>query len=278
MLAGMSFTHAAVLGGLVTLGFAVSSTCQAKPPNTADAVIATGFESPDKEGLFDALVRHDRLEVVEGQGVGGGAALKATYRGSNIGSERIVTRFKLPEGLDEASLQFDVKFDEDFQFVRGGKLHGLGPDRPITGGKPMKPDGWSARAMFDADGLRTYAYCQNKDGKYGEGPDRRIKFEFKKERYYAVTIYTKLNDPERDNGSMRIYVNGKGVADHRGIRFRSVGGDHTRITHLLFSTFHGGNSPRWAPKDREGNYIDVHAYFDNFAVYDGLNVRRKPAE
>ena len=32
-------------------------------------------------------------------------------------------------------------FDEDFQFVKGGKLLGLGPERHITGGRPIIPEG-----------------------------------------------------------------------------------------------------------------------------------------
>ena len=240
-------------------------------------VCSTDFEKPDKPGLYKTLERHKLLEVVEGQGVNGSHAIKATYVGGERGSSRIVTSFVLPQKLDEATLVYDVKFDRDFQFVKGGKLHGLGPEKPITGGRDMKPDGWSARAMFDADGLKSYVYCQNKEGKYGKGPERRIKYKFQKGRYYSVCIYVKLNQPaSKANGVVRIYVNGKGVAEHRAIRFRSVEGENTRISRLLFSTFHGGHDPSWAPKDGSGKYVNVHAYFDNLAVYDGLHLRKKP--
>jgi hypothetical protein len=242
-------------------------------------ICATDFESPDELGLYDRLKRDKLVKVVNGKGVAGSKALRVTYRGNKNGSERIVNTFKLPEALDEATLVFDVKFDKDFQFLKGGKLHGLGPDNRVTGGDKVKPDGWSARAMWRDDGLETYVYCQDKDTRWGQKPDRKIEFQFQTQRYYSISIYVKLNDPaEKSNGSMRIYINGKGVAEDRDIRFRAEQGDHTKITHLLFSTFHGGEDPSWAPKDKNGEYKDVYAYFDNFAVYEGLHLRKIPRE
>ena len=261
---------------LVCLGTGVGCIAQEQ---AAAPLCATGFEEQDDLGLYKALSRHKRVEVVEGEGVAGSSALKTTYRGYERGSERVVTRFALPEALDEATLVFDVKFDAAFQFVKGGKLHGLGPDKPITGGRKMQPDGCSARAMWREDGLETYVYSQNKKGRYGARPDRMRELEIPKGKYFAVSLYTKLNDPvDQANGVMRVYINGQLVADHRDIQFRSVDGDNTKISRLLFSTFHGGQDKSWAPKDREGNYTDVYAYFDNFAVYDGLHVRKKPGE
>ena len=245
----------------------------------AKPVCATDFTSPDELGLYKSLTRNKLVRVVDGEGVDGTEALKVTYRGYRRGSERVIQSFKLPRPLTEATLVFDVKFDDNFQFTKGGKLHGLGPDNRITGGNKVKPDGWSARAMWRAKGLTSYVYCQNKKGRFGQGPDRRLDFEFTTQRYYSVSIYVKLNDPvEKANGIARVYVNGKSVAEDRGIQFRAVDGGHTKITHLLFSTFHGGDDPSWAPKDKNGEYTDVHAYFDNFAVYEGLYVREKPGQ
>ena len=257
----------------------VALPCLAEDKGKDQPICATDFEASDEHGLYEQLAGHERLDVVEGEGVDGGQGLRATYEGYPRGSQRIVVNHKLPQRLTEATLVYDVKFDKAFQFVRTGKLHGLGPDKKITGGNKMQPDGWSARAVWDRSGVRSYVYCQNKDGKYGQGPDRRHKFDIPKGQYFSVTIYVKLNDPvDRANGVVRIYVNGKGVADHRGIQFRSVDGEKTKISHLLFSTFHGGSSPSSAPKDKDGDYTTVHAYFDNFAVYEGLHVREKPGD
>jgi hypothetical protein len=267
---------------LALLGFAsvqASTIADDRDDKASEPICATDFESRDELGLYDRLQRDKLVTVVDDEGVDGSKAIKVTYRGNKDGSQRIVDTFRLAKPLDEATLVFDVKFDEDFQFVKGGKLHGLGPDNRVTGGHKVKPDGWSARAMWHADGLKTYVYCQDKENKYGQGPDESLHFQFKKQRYYSVCIYVKLNDPvNQSNGVARIYVNGKVVAEDRDIQFRAEGGDHTRITHLLFSTFHGGDSKSWAPKDEDGNFVDVHAYFDNFAVYEGEHVRKKPGQ
>ena len=265
-----------VLSAMTAL-FWAGVTAASNDPGQDEPICATGFESRDELGLYDRLTRDKLVEVVDDEGVDGSKALKVTYRGTKRGSERIINTFKLSRPLDEATLVFDVKFDEDFQFRKGGKLHGLGPDNRVTGGNKMKPDGWSARAMWDPAGLHTYVYCQNKKNKYGQGPDRKINFDFEKERYYAVSIHVKLNDPIKEaNGSVCIYVNDQVVAEDREIQFRALDGDQTKITHLLFSTFHGGDSKGWAPRDKKGKYIDVHAYFDNFAVYEGPHIRKKP--
>lgn len=240
----------------------------------AGLVFCEEFETPSEEGLYGALTSDEHLEVVDGKGVGGGRALMATYEGSERGSERVTNRYKLGEQGLEYTLNYDVKFDEDFQFVKGGKLHGLGPDSPITGGNTMRPDGWSARVTFkEAGTVRSYLYCQNKDGKYGTGvfaPD----FHFENGKYYAISLHVKLNEEASgDDGFAHIYIDGKRVIEHGGIRFRGEVGEEALISTFLFSTFHGGHEPQWAPRNAKGEYADVHAYFDNIAVYRGKNVR-----
>jgi len=242
-------------------------------------ICATDFESPDELGLYKLLEHEELLEIREKQGVDGSTAIRATYQGYKQGSRRITATFALPRQLDEATLVFDVKFEKSFQFLKGGKLHGLGPDNHITGGNKMQPDGWSARAMWRPDGLSSYVYCQNNNGKYGQGPDRMTEHAFKPDQYYALSYYVKINDPaDQANGIIRVYIDGKCVSEDREIQFRSVEGKKTKITTFMFSTFHGGDDPSWAPKDRDGHYTNVYACFDNFAVYDGLVVRNKPGE
>lgn len=219
------------------------------------------------------------LEVVEGEGVHGGRALKVTYEGGERGSERVTARYPFGERGLEYTLMYDVKFDKDFQFVKGGKLHGLGPDSPITGGKAMRPDGWSARVTFKEEGkVKSYLYCQNKDGQYGESvysPD----FQFETGKYYAVSLHIKLNKKSSESdGFAHIHINGNRIIEHDGVRFRGEEGEKTLISNFLFSTFHGGHEPQWAPRDTEGNFTDVHAYFDNVAVYRGKAVRNEPGE
>jgi hypothetical protein len=246
------------------------------PAAKAQLVFEETFDQPTTTGVYPKLVNHKYLQAVPQQGTNNSPALKATYKSSKIGSERIVIRYPLSERGMEYTLLFDVKFDADFQFVKGGKMHGLGPDRPITGGKPMKPDGWSARMMFHRDEqIQTYIYCQNKSGQYGttkKNPD----FHFEKNRYYAISFHVRVNDNGQENGFAHVYIDGKPIIMHDGIAYRASDDPSTLISQFMFSTFHGGHMPEWAPKDEQGNFKDVHAYYDNFAVWRGQYVKEKP--
>tara|TARA_Y100000589_G_scaffold247812_1_gene235777 strand:- start:387 stop:1214 length:828 start_codon:yes stop_codon:yes gene_type:complete len=234
------------------------------------------FDTPSDAGLYARLKHHKYLDVVPDLGTDHSPVLKATYKSSKIGSERIVVRYPLNERGMEYTLLFDVKFDKEFQFVKGGKMHGLGPDRPITGGNPMKPTGWSARMMFHKnDEIQTYLYCQNKTGKYG----RTLKnpnFKFEKNKFYAISYHVRVNDNGKQNGFAHIYIDGKPIIQHNEIEYRASDDPSTLISQFMFSTFHGGHSPSNAPRDEDGNYKDVYAYYDNLAVWKGQFVKDKP--
>ena len=234
-------------------------------------VILEDFEEATRTDLYEALERHDRLEAVEGAGVNGSAGLKASYVGYSRGSERIVVEYPFGEKGTSYTLCYDVKFDEDFQFVRGGKIMGLGPEEKITGGNKVTPGGWSARSNFAAEGgVHTYVYSQNKTGKWGESQHSENPV-FEKGRYHKVTLQVRLNDPPSEaNGTARIYVDGRLQVDHSNIQFRRIEGEGTLISSVLFETFHGGNTESYAPRAATGSFTTVYAYFDNIEVYRGL--------
>jgi hypothetical protein len=246
------------------------------PPNAAEPtpLLATDFDQPAEGSFAAALLRHRLIHPAPEAGPDGKAAIRVDYVGYDRGSKRVVVRHKLPAAGDEMTLCYNVKFDEDFPFVRGGKLHGLGPARPITGGRPMRPDGWSARVMFKKDaGLATYLYTQGKDTKWGIG-QRADNFRFQPGRWHAVSIHVRLNTaPDKADGFTHVYVDGKRVIQHDNVHFRAATGAKTAIQQVLFSTFHGGSSPAWAPKDADGNYITTHAWFHSLAVHRGRHIR-----
>ncbi len=234
------------------------------------------FDKPTEKGLYEKLQSHRYLSIEQAIGTDQSPALKAHYKSGERGSERIVVRYPLGERGMEYTLCMDVKFDKDFQFVKGGKLHGLGPDRPITGGNAMKPNGWSARMMFHRDEqIQTYIYCQNKPGKYGMTKKNHA-FKFVNDRYYAISYHVRVNDLGKDNGFAHIYIDGKLIIEHNGIEYRGSDDPSTLISQFMFSTFHGGHSPQWAPKDENGKYKDVYAYYDNISVWRNKHIKDQP--
>ena len=263
-----------VAAGLAML--AASSGGAQERTTSMKPVLAEDFET-DSGAVYRTLARDPRLVAVAGEGVGGSRALRTTYVGGPTGSGVMARAIPLGEAGSDYTLNYDVRFDRDFQFVRGGKMHGFGPARSVTGGDPLRPDGWSARVMWREKGRPvTYTYHQDQRDKYGDDGPAVAPFAFALDRYYAVSLHVRLNDPESANGLVRLYVDGALVSAQEGLRLRSVASKDSLIGNFLFSTFHGGHDPSWAPRNAAGAYVDVHAYYDNIAVYPGERIRKRP--
>lgn len=246
------------------LAASVWSACQPQVAWTASAPapLLENFDAAEPSDLARALIALDQVELARGQGVDGSDAIRVWYRGNGRGSERVILNYPLAPAT-AYRLSYAVRFCEDFDFARGGKLHGLGPARPVAGGNRVTADRWSARAMFRrGGGLQSYVYSQNKPSRYGEGVVAK-NFRFAPGRYYRLTLEVRLNDVGQANGSMRILVDGEQVLSHRNIRFRSSDAEGALINTLMFNTFHGGHDPQWAPRDARGRFAKVCAYFDD---------------
>ncbi len=223
------------------------------------------FSDPS-QGFAQKLLEHPKINLAKDGGVNGSNGIRVAYVGGEMGSERVVVGYPLSERVSFARLSFDVYFEDDWQWVRAGKMHGVGPKKSVTGGRPKEPAGWSSRMMWHQDGgAHNYLYDQDVGHKYGKGA-RSKPGVLEKGKWHHIDFETTLNDPGQANGSARMYVDGKLVCEDTGVEFRGVGGEDTLIQTLLFSTFHGGNDPSWAPRDDKGGFTTVHARFDNFVV------------
>lgn len=245
-------------------------------PGAAESVLNETFDEKTMTPFGSAILTDGNVSLARGKGVNGSNAIKVNYRGNNRGSERVVVDYRLRRSL-QYTLSFDVNFCSGFDFRKGGKLHGLGPANPVTGGNEVSPPRWSARSMFRPQGgLQSYVYSQNKNGKYGEVVIAKD-FRFEPGRYYALTYQVVLNNPaSASNGYMRIFVDGTPVIYHGNIQFRSTDSEDSLISTLMFNTFHGGHDADWAPRNANGSYKVDCAYFDNFSAYPSLGVRTAP--
>tara|TARA_B100000809_G_scaffold19840_2_gene17458 strand:+ start:4627 stop:5541 length:915 start_codon:yes stop_codon:yes gene_type:complete len=242
-------------------------------------VMNEDFDHGASTVIATILLKDKNLALVSGEGVNGSTGLRAQYQGFHRGSERITARIPLGESGDEYSLNYDVRFESGFQFVKSGKLHGLGPAKPITGGKAMQPAGWSARATFKEKGnLTTYVYHQDKPREYGAHGKVVAPFSFSHQRFYAVSLHVKINShAETADGFVHLYVDGVLIERLDNIRLHADK-ENAAISQMLFSTFHGGSSPKYAPRDENGNYTSVYATFDNFSVYRNKRIRLAPGK
>ncbi len=238
------------------------------------------FEKKDESVIYKYLKAHGHDATLSPQkGANGSVGLEVLYVSIYKGSVRVKGFFPLSKKTNEASLSYDVYFHDDFQYVLGGKMHGLGPDEVVTGDWKVRPDGWSSRIMWRPDGkIETVLVLQDQRDKYGEYKSSES-FRFKRGKFYSVTLYTRLNSAaNKKDGEARVYVDGKLLIKYDNAYFWSDAERDSRISQFLFSTFHGGADRSWAPKDKKGNFVNTHATFDNFVVYDGLRVREKPGQ
>jgi hypothetical protein len=136
----------------------------------AEVIFSTNFDEGKPTSFTENLLKRKAfISLADKSGVDQSAALKVAYIPYERGSKRVVYNHNLGEQITEATLSFDVKFDHDFIWAKGGKLHGLGPKKPVTGGAKIRDNRWSTRFMFKQDGeFISYLYHQGMKGKYGD--------------------------------------------------------------------------------------------------------------
>jgi hypothetical protein len=191
-----------------------------------------------------------------------------------------------PEGFDttnakEVLFTFQVWFNDDFDFVKGGKLPGLYGGTSTTGGKScsggdQRDDCFSARGMWRTDGageLYNYFpfeqnYCNTPDsgngvvtvcesGGYGASVDRGA-FTFPKGKWVSLAQRLKLNDPGQANGEQELFVDGVSKIKHTDVQIR--GTDDVRIQGVMAQSFFGGSKDEFRPPKDETAYFTGYAY------------------
>ena len=192
-----------------------------------------------------------------------GHALSVHYLQGKIGPQDGGAEWFMPLGkrADDLYIAYRLRFGVGFDFVKGGKLPGLGGGANNTGGhKPNGDDGWSARMMWRTGGHAVqYVYHPDQPGVYGEDFAWRIGGEpvvFVPGRWYHVEHRIVMNTPGQKDGVIQGWLDGQLALEKRGLRFRNTAA--FAIDTLQFSTFFGGGDPSWAAsRDEEIAFDDL---------------------
>lgn len=219
-------------------------------------------------GLQWVSLRRRATIVADAEAVGG-KCLRIAYPAGSVGPGQGGGQFrvKLPP-RDEYYLAYRLKFEDGFDFRRGGKLPGLCGGRGNTGGNRPTGDGWSARYMWGRDGRMTvYLYHMDQRTRYGDGVALGV--QLKPGQWYQLVQRIKVNTPEQRDGQLQVWLDGREVLRRDDIRYRNVSA--ARVDTFYFSTFHGGGSPDWAPQR------DSFARFDAFRIGTTLRAVAGPA-
>lgn len=175
-----------------------------------------------------------------------------------VGGAQLYMPFRSGIRPDSFHLRYYIRFPENFDFVKGGKLPGLYGGE-VTGGKrsPDGTDGFSTRYMWRRGGVgEVYAYLATSEGR-GTSLGRGA-WNFEPETWHLIEQQVVLNEPGENNGRIRVWVDEREVLNKSGLQYRTV--DTLAIEGVFFSTFFGGSDPSWAtPKD-------VHVDFAGFEV------------
>ncbi|CAO3669783.1 unnamed protein product [Rhizopus stolonifer] len=169
--------------------------------------------------------------------------------------------------------QYSVYFPKGFKFVKGGKLPGVfGGNGECTGGDESGSC-YTSRLMWRDNGLgEIYAYlphgkqrsdiCDNKinicNSDYGYSLGRG-QFEFKTNAWTTVRQVIDLNTINKQNGRMRLYVNGVKKVDVNRVVIRTSSTPKT--IGIMFHTFFGGSDNTWRTP------VTQYSYFKNFKFH-----------
>ncbi|KAI6046086.1 polysaccharide lyase family 14 protein [Pisolithus marmoratus] len=210
-----------------------------------------------------------------------GPVLQITYPAGSYsggtGGAQWYTQWNTSDGstFNSMLLSYELAFDSNFNWVRGGKLPGLrgGPNaNSCSGGsQPTGNDCFSTRLMWRTGGagevygymLRPNNLCSqgniicNSD--YGISIDRGS-FYFATGQWMRITMLVQMNDPpDVANGNLLLYLDDTPIISQQGLQFRS--GTSVNIGGIYFSTFFGGSDNSWATPQT------VNTYYRNLRLY-----------
>jgi len=170
----------------------------------------------------------------------------------------------LSKTVDEASIQYDIRFDSSFDWSLGGKLPGLGGAEPgtpasVAGGCTTgNSNAWSGRGMWitpksygSVTGTNEwigYMYNYNKTSTCGD--NQRTGKAFTLGTWHTVKQYYKMNTIASDgtpnaDGVHKMWLDGVLIKDTENFLYRNNAGLH--INYLYWEIFRGGGSTWISP-------------------------------
>ena len=230
--------------------------------NASDQDIKTTWSTRYAKGPDEG-----RVKIIAGGHTGKAATIKYPAFGNQSTPSGATWETDIGHSGDQLYMSYWVKFENGFDFVKGGKLPGLGGSTDF----PYGSKGFTTRLMWREGGkLEFYLHGYEINNSSGAEPYRLFwdaagyHASVTTGKWHHIEIRQKLNSPGKRDGILQGWLDGQLVcsdSDNSGVR--GAGSSNTKINHLYFSTFFGGSSApqsQWQPKK------DVFASFDDFIV------------
>lgn len=259
---------------------AITATCLLPVSSVqAEVIYANGFDAMSLGQADDTAIKNawssryakgpdeGRVSIVMDSNSGNAGRVKYPNGGNTSGPSGATWETDIQFSGEDIYMSYWVKFDDDFQFVKGGKLPGLAGSTSF----PYGDFGFTTRLMWREEGkLEFYLHGYNINNSQGSEPyrvfwdDAGEHARVTKGQWHHIEIRQKLNTPGMRDGRLQGWLDGELVCDDTdNSGTRASGQSSTMINHLYFSTFFGGSSApvsQWQPTQ------DVYANFDDFTV------------
>ncbi|KAG1459228.1 hypothetical protein G6F56_006207 [Rhizopus delemar] len=187
--------------------------------------------------------------------------------------------YSAPNGQTQyntALLSYEVAFDSNFDWVKGGKLPGIyggDPKEGCAGGEKATGNNcFSVRMMWREGGAgEAYAYIPTSDSlcssnqvicnsDYGTSFSRGV-IHFSTMKWTRIEMYVKANSGSDSNGILQVWQDNSLVINRQDIQFRA--NQSLGISNWMFSTFFGGGSSSYATP------VNTSTYYRNFEFSTG---------
>ncbi|MDP4625328.1 MAG: glycoside hydrolase family 9 protein [Akkermansiaceae bacterium] len=206
-----------------------------------------------------------RLSVDENIAYGGnGKAVRVLYPqgGQQSGGSGAQWFIDLDGEYQELYFSYWVRFENDFDFVLGGKLPGLGGGNSFDD----RTNEWSGRLMWREQGKAEFYLHAPAENDYDPGTrfwwnTEGFQATFVPGRWHHIEMRYRLNTPGQFDGLMEGWFDGVKAASYPAFYFRDAPTSGAQIAWVFFSTFFGGSSSDIWQANK-----DEYATFDEFTV------------
>lgn len=189
--------------------------------------------------------------------------LKTTLiENSAASASGLVANNILDNTYESLTMEYNVKFQDGFDWSRGGKLPGIsGGDGNTGNDKADDGKGWSVRLMWREGGkLIPYVYHYNQPETYGDKFGVSNLTYFEDNRWYTIKIKVTVNTGSNSNGSLEIDVDGVKLFSKDDICYATEDGKR-EINKIRWAIFRGGSDSTWYSQYTQ------HIYFDDVKIY-----------
>lgn len=211
----------------------------------------------------------ERTRIDDQTAYSGRKSLRIFYPQGQYGTEHTGTQTPLRlTPRNEYYASYRIRFSEDFSWGTtqfGGKLPGLTSGANCSGCQTCTgSNGFSARFMWRPGGQAAlYLYHMDKPTACGEDhylmyPDGEPVY-FLRGEWMHIAQRVRINTGSNHDGEVEVWVNGQRVLLLQELRFVT---DGSLIDNFYISTFHGGDTPNWAPA------VDSYTWIDDLMVSD----------